>query len=1024
MNKEQLYINNIYIPLSKSINASITKSITDVENPDKRKATYSKSATIPNSPEAQEVFGDIFEINLTDGSFNPTVKVDVKYLVDGEPILVGYCQLKKVIVTDYKEIEYSITMFGDIANIFRDMGNEELVDLYEFDYPYASPAVDNTTDALKRWDHPHDRDVQADSWATQIWDNTAGAFIPFEYGTGYVYPLIDYGYSTNAQDYDFTQLGTCIYARTIMNAIFAKHGYTWTSTFLDSDYFKRLIIPCSPRTFTLTETQILDREFEANTPAFSGGATSGNINTTTWGNLGTVIFSNEVSDAGGNYDNTTGIYDPTVNCQMDLTVELELSATFTPDQPSVYVSSSIDGRIDIMYNGQVAASTPFYINYDDAPTLTSGARSTNSTPTVASNNSNQEYVTNASTFWWENSSPGAASFTSRQVDPPNKYIIGMNGVYFNALLGDNAYVRIRAWHRGTNGDSNSMFYNGVTFSDGDATLTIESGTFRARASNQNLVEGNDVVIQKTLPKNIKQKDFFMSIVKMHNLWINVDPLEPTNLLIEPRQDFLGTDVEDIQTKWAQDKKTEIIPVGKLDANEYLFTYKQDKDYYNQKYEADWQKIYGQRQIDNENDFVNKTKKTELIFSPTPLAAQPNSDRVMSRILELDDQNFPKDVDFNIRILYYGGLKYCYDYWAHTRLQPSWPYILEKDFYQEYPYAGHVNDPYDWDVDINFGLVNELYYDDNLNIITVSNNNLFNLYYYNMIMAYTNEDSKIVTGYFNVQPSDFKNWTFDKFYWFNNAYHRLQKIENYNPTGESLTKCTFLKLEESPDFTGTKDDALGDTDVIVAPNPDDTIDTTEEKPSLNNGGTKNNTDQNNTSGMGTKIQGSGNFISTKAYQVEIQGDGNKVYDEAKYIKIQGDSNTIDAGITNVTLINSNNLTITESNVTYINGVKVDAGSISQPTAVEDISASQNYDPDVLMYRVDTSGGDVTITFDLATTTFTEGHEYNIKKQTASGKITVVITGGTIEPNGVNTIDIKGKNTNMSLTYNGGSEFIIK
>ena len=43
---EQLYLDNKYCPLSKSINAAITKSIADIAEPNKRKATYSKTTSI------------------------------------------------------------------------------------------------------------------------------------------------------------------------------------------------------------------------------------------------------------------------------------------------------------------------------------------------------------------------------------------------------------------------------------------------------------------------------------------------------------------------------------------------------------------------------------------------------------------------------------------------------------------------------------------------------------------------------------------------------------------------------------------------------------------------------------------------------------------------------------------------------------------------------------------------------------------------------------------------------------------
>ena len=43
---EQLYLDNKYCPLSKSINAAITKSIADIAEPNKRKATNSSAMKI------------------------------------------------------------------------------------------------------------------------------------------------------------------------------------------------------------------------------------------------------------------------------------------------------------------------------------------------------------------------------------------------------------------------------------------------------------------------------------------------------------------------------------------------------------------------------------------------------------------------------------------------------------------------------------------------------------------------------------------------------------------------------------------------------------------------------------------------------------------------------------------------------------------------------------------------------------------------------------------------------------------
>jgi hypothetical protein len=76
--REQLFINGREIPLSKSLNPSLTRSIIDIRSPEKRSATYSKTVNVPNSKEAARVFEFIFEVNMDLTIFNPHHQQDIK----------------------------------------------------------------------------------------------------------------------------------------------------------------------------------------------------------------------------------------------------------------------------------------------------------------------------------------------------------------------------------------------------------------------------------------------------------------------------------------------------------------------------------------------------------------------------------------------------------------------------------------------------------------------------------------------------------------------------------------------------------------------------------------------------------------------------------------------------------------------------------------------------------------------------------------------------------------------------------
>jgi len=225
--REQLFINNVEVPTKGDINPSLTFSIADIAQPDKRKSTYSKTIKIPNSKIANKLFGGLFDVNLVDGSFDTSVKVDMFYLVDGELITEGYAQLESIDITDNNDINYNVILIGNTANLFAKIKGKYLTDL-----------------DISEWNHPLTKEAIEQSWATQILEN--GVLVPFSLGNGYVYPLIDYGYTTDQITYDVSELSPAIYAKVYWDKIFSDNGYTYTSAFIDSDRFKRAIIPSDP----------------------------------------------------------------------------------------------------------------------------------------------------------------------------------------------------------------------------------------------------------------------------------------------------------------------------------------------------------------------------------------------------------------------------------------------------------------------------------------------------------------------------------------------------------------------------------------------------------------------------------------------------------------------------------------------------------------------------------------------------------------------------------------------------------
>jgi len=912
---ERLYIENTYIPLSQGLNPSITKELKNLAEPDKQKASYSKTVSIPRSKEADKIFSHIFEINvlIQGGEFNVQAKAACRYEVDSEIIIQGYLKLNQISVNDFQDIVYDCTMYNEVADFFAEISNNYLTDLYTSAGSY---------EGLDVYDHILTKELQQLSWEDEIAYNYP-TLIPFAFGTGYVYALVDFGFSQDATNFIYTQIAPSIYEKEYMTKIISWAGFTLKAGgFFDTDtWFDHLIVPASPECYQLTDADIADREFAANTTILTstGTTTSGNLPKGSYSSSDVIKFTNELFDGGTNYNPANGKFTADLTGNYNITTLLDINGIFTPTTGNaVKTICDIQGFIEVWHTPFATGtpvqvdSLPFYITSDDAA-FTVGVRATSSTPTYP----DTDYMSGKAWGQLIQSTPVA-----RNVNPPDRYQLTIT----NAPLqtGDIIEIKYKAgiFMESTSSftyisDDDKMFVDNVgTKTGGNAQIRIAVGSFYNKVSNLIMTEGNTLQMEDVIPKQIKMIDYFMWNVKRFNLIVDVDPLNPTELIIETRDNYLGTDVLNIHELIDRSKPIDDFPMELLDAKQYLFTYKPDTDYFNERYTKSWQEVYGQRICDVETDFANQIKKTEIGFSPTCMVGLPQNDRVLPTIYALNDYNQPITTKFNIRSLYYSGLKPCSNAWGHTNYVSVFV-IPSTDYYVTYPYAGHFDDPYDPTLDINFGLVKEVFYDDDLNDIVVTDNNLVNKYHGKQLREMTDPNSRILKCHVHITPLSYVNFTFDKLYYFDYAFFRLQKIEGYNPTSEETTLCTFFKINDASAFTPTTHEATGNPAEIDPNQLGGGITMTESTPAK---GTRSSEqpDNNNYSARSIEVKGEFNYISGKAKNVEIFGDSNKVWAEAKNIKIQGDGNTIQAGVENVTLINTNGLTITESNAFYVDG----------------------------------------------------------------------------------------------------------
>jgi len=967
----EIYIDNTLLDTSDAVAFPLNFSIADIREPSKRQQSFSKTISLPSSDANNKLFTHAFNVNRS-GGYNPNLKADCLVLQDSIEVFKGSAQLKKVTQKGSKIYGYDIVIYGKLSNIFFDIARGKLseLDFSEFDHAYTKTNQDN-------------------SWDTSIIEN-AGS-VAFALGNGYVYPLIDYGYSTNQVDFKVTDLKPALYAKTVVDKIFSTHGYTYDSTFFDSTFFKSLIVPFTRQRLEMDSSEIEAKLFQAGNSAkqeieFASAATP------TSALRETIEFDDDSTggnfDNGGNYD--TGAYQYTVpdNGIYSINTRIYVGVRLVPDTPGIAMTPTFTDVLDcvarVLINGTPVNTQVLQIDFGNIAAFTTSYESAN---TIAQPDPNGIFL--------------GSQFSTYS----NLFSVYTNSLQLTA--GDTVEIEFfpssgsSQWQ--TYGTNERFIDGSLNLYGGDYYLQVKTGsTFYNKVDNTAVIEGGTVNMSNVLPVEIEQKDFLSSIVKMFNLYVEQDKDNAQNYLIEPRNDFYVSANEDWELKLDEDSEQDIIPMGVLDAARYLYSYKQDKDYYNELYESTYGEVYGQHIEDVNNDFLKNEKKTELIFSPTPLADNGGaSDMVMSRIFQVDSSNNIKPYAANIRLLYYGGLKTINGgQWNHIGASATSSFFT-------YPYCGHLDDPFNPSVDLNFGIVKEVYYNDNWQDITWTNNNIYNIYHSQFIDEITSEDSILFTGYFRLRSKDVYDIDFRNQYYFKNSYWRLNKVIDFDPSNDSLTKCEFVKIKEVATFSPTTVTIIGAADDDVE-YPTPKMKTTDM------------TDGNSfTKKMDIVVGGSGNIVAPDARMVTIQGNDNIVSSKSENIHISGDGNFIGEEASNVVLINSDNLSISESDVTYINGNLIDEKIIALRT-IQTLTSSGTMSNAYRTTLCDTSSGDIDLTITAAANS--ERLRFTIKKIDAANNVNIT-TAASDDIDGSTTITLTSLNDSVELESDGTQYNIV-
>jgi hypothetical protein len=753
-----LYINNQLIQFSEDVTPKLTKKSYDIDNPSQLWSDYSKTIEVTGTSEVNILFGYLFNVNIDiqntsqtnfNPDFNPNLKASARIDYYSRTLIDGYAQLTGIKIDDFNKISYTLTIYGSVLNLFNVVANKKLSEL-----------------DFSEYNHTWNQTNIVNSWTPTL-------------GSGYVYPMIDYGESPSYDLWNASQFYPAIFAKEYWDRIFNASGFSYTSSFLTSDLFKRLIVPFSGTKPKLTESEIADRIFYLSraTTTMTGSLPTNQNNVSSYPKL---IYNddssgNNFNTIGTDYNTTTGVWNVANEGRYifrgSMTVELDktVSSILINDTPN---NTNTRFKVAVVkYDGTYTVLETIMTEWDgySVGLVTVGT----------------------------NSAPHSFQFET------NEHYLKSTDEVFLAVMGAETYYIWNKWN--TNNRFDYIISVGSVF-----TINVDPNT----------IVGDTWQMNKSLPIDINQRDFIMGIFKMFNLFIDIDPDNPTNLIIEPYEDFF-TGSDDLTPYLDTSKPFEITPMGMLKGKRYEMKYKSDKDYLNERYEQAYGEVYGQKNADILNDFLIDTYTIQPIFSATPSSGNSGNDRVIPDMSFIDQNGVVKTGQSNIRILYWGGLKNTAKTWYIFQTLPT---TTSKT---QYPYAGHLNDPYAPTIDLSYGVPQVLYYKASFGELfeqSYTDNNLYNAYWSKYIKEITDRNSKLVTCYMDLKAV-YTTLSFRKSYYIKDAYYRLLEVSDYNVNGSETAKCMFLKVQESPSFAPTPQTWRGGEKLFPDDSPYPTFDNT-------------------------------------------------------------------------------------------------------------------------------------------------------------------------------------------------------
>lgn len=715
---------------------SINYELDHILNPNKRQGNWTKTIILPGTKKNNLFFKQTFNVNVDKSEFNTFKRIPAMITSNTGVLFRGSLKLLNI-KHNQNDLEYEINIVGESTSLFSNISDKLLEDIN-----------------LSEYNHIRDRDTIIKSfnyinYKNNDLVNNGGP------GDGYVYPYIVYGGSTDiTNSWNIYDAYPAVYLKTVIDKIISDSGYVYKSKFFNSEYFKKLIIPFTNGTLQYDNEQL--------------------------NNLQVVVgFNEEFNPATGLVGQGGSINNNNLLLGFNRETGEYVNINFT-DQLNQFDGGNItidsNGFYDINFNAPIGF---YYWNENgEEANYVEGSSELNYQAWLYKNG--QLLTTQYSTL-----TPPSGNLHDTITNLDLEINLTASNVYCQA--GDTIYVRIVFNHpsgvQWTDGQDDHVFVQ-MMFEQvrgGDRWTN-----FGLKLSSNNMMGINNINMNNILPKNFKQVDLLQDVCNIFNLVIADDSTQENGLLIEPRDSYFNSKTKILD--WETEKKLDYsetytqYPITDIDWNNYLFTYNEDSDYFNEIYTEQEKQIYGELQISLENEWSNETEELKLKFSPTVNSEEFLDGRCAPFFITRNEAEF-KAKQVKPRLLFYGGVLPC----SLLRLQDGLnaPY----DDLTEYPYCGMWDNPFEPTETLEFGNSSAVYW----NTENFTNNNLYERFHKQSFQNLVDSNSEIFEGYFYLTNKDIIDFDFRDVVFLMGQYWRVLEISNFDPSSNLTTKVKLIKI---------------------------------------------------------------------------------------------------------------------------------------------------------------------------------------------------------------------------------------